>query len=121
MDGLTEREISGKEKVVLPIWHEINHHQILSYSPSLAGNKAALSKNGLQQVVKEIMDFIHPQGSPLIVARDVLLEWRVTPPIVADEYWIDVIAASNRTSAFTPRTAEDSIGGRWSFPLSARY
>lgn len=117
MDGLTEREISEKEKVILPIWHEIDHAQIMTYSPSLAGKIAALSKNGIAKVVDEIMQVIHPQGSPLIIARDILLEWGVKPPVVTDEYWINVIEASNRTSSFTPRIAENSIWGRWSFPL----
>jgi hypothetical protein len=117
LDGLTEREISGREKIILPVWHDIDHEQILSYSPPLAGKKAALSKNGIPHIINEIMQVIHPQGSPLIAARDILLEWDVKPPVVTDKYWIDVIEASSRASSFSPRIPENSIWGRWSFPL----
>jgi len=117
LDGLTEKEISGKEKVILPIWHSIEYKSVLNYSPSLANKKAALSKNGLKNIVKEIMGVIHPQGSPLISARDMLIDWGVTPPVVTDEYWIDVIEASNRANSFGALIPENSIWGRWSFPL----
>jgi hypothetical protein len=117
LDGLTEKEISGKEKVILPIWHDIDYKEVLNYSPSLANKKAALSKNGLKNILREIMGVIHPQGSPLISARDVLIEWGVTPPVVTDEYWIDVIEASNRANSFGAIIPENSIWGRWTFPL----
>jgi hypothetical protein len=117
LDGLTEKEISGKEKVILPIWHDIEYKEVLQYSPSLANKKAALSKNGLQKIVKEIMGVIHPQGSPLISARDMLIDWGVTPPVVTDEYWIDVIEASNRANSFGATIPDNSIWGRWSFPI----
>lgn len=117
LDGLTEKEISGKEKVILPVWHDIDYKEVLNYSPSLANKKAALSRNGLKSVVKEIMGVIHPQGSPLITARDLLIEWGVTPPVITDEYWIDIIEASNRANSFGALIPENSIWGRWSFPL----
>jgi len=117
LDGLTEKEISGKSKVILPIWHNIEYKDVLSYSPSLANKKASLSKNGLESVVKEIMSVIHPQGSPLISARDTLLEWGVKPPVITDEFWIDVIEASNRANGFGAMIPSESIWDRWSFPL----
>lgn len=117
LDGLTEKEISGKEKVILPIWHNIEHNEILNYAPSLANKKAALSKNGLESIVKEIKGVVHPQGSPLIAARDTMLEWGNTPPVVTDKYWIDVIEASNRADSYGAIIPENSIWGRWSFPL----
>jgi len=117
LDGLTEKEIGGKEKVILPIWHDIEYKEVLNYSPSLANKKAALSKNGMKNIIKEIMGVIHPQGSPLISARDILIDWGVTPPVVTDEYWIEIIEASNRANSFGTLIPENSIWGRWSFPL----
>jgi hypothetical protein len=120
LDGLTEKEISGKEKVILLIWHDIDYKEVLNYSPSLANKKAALSKNGLKNIVKDILGVIHPQGSPVISARDILIDWGVTPPVVTDEYWIDVIEASNRANSFGGLITENSIWGRWSFPLTPK-
>lgn len=117
LDGLTEKEISGRDKVILPIWHNIDYKEVLSYSPSLANKKAAISENGLQKIVKEIIEVIHPQGSPLISARDTLLNWGVTPPVITDAYWLDVVEASNRAYSFGATIPPEAIWGRWSFPL----
>ncbi|MDC7127309.1 MAG: toll/interleukin-1 receptor domain-containing protein [Spirochaetales bacterium] len=117
LDGLTEKEINGKQKVILPIWHDLTYKQVLEYSPSIANKKASLSENGLIQIVKEIKEVIYPQGSPLVAARDFLLDWDFVPPVVTDEYWIDVIEASNRSNSFNNIIPEESIWGRWSYPL----
>ena len=34
LDGLAEREMRGRDKVILPIWHGVTHDDILAYSPS---------------------------------------------------------------------------------------
>ena len=75
LDGLAEREMKGADKVILPIWHGVDHDDIMQYSPSLAGRKAASSIEGLKKIVDEILDVVHPQGSPLIVARDMCFLW----------------------------------------------
>jgi hypothetical protein len=87
LDGLTELEI-GKTKVILPIWHDVTRQEVLAYSPPLAGRKATLTSHGLHRVVVEIINVVRPQGSPFIAARDRLIEWGITPPVVADEYWL---------------------------------
>ena len=120
LDGLLEKEINGKEIVMLPIWHKITHQEIFKYSPSLAGKKASNSKNGLDIIVKEIISVIHPQSSPLIIARDTLIEWGITPPVITDEYWLDVVEASNRSNSFGAAIAPEAIWGRWCFPLPER-
>jgi hypothetical protein len=53
----------------------------------------------------------------LIVARDYLLEWGVTPPVITDQYWLDVVEASNRVPAYGADVPEASAWRRWSFPL----
>jgi len=117
LDGLAEREMRGRDKVILPIWHGVTHDDILAYSPSLAGRKAVSSNQGLKKVVDEILDVVRPQGSPLIAARDILLEWGIVPPVITDEYWLRVVEASNRLPGFGPSIPEESIWNRWSFPL----
>lgn len=117
LDGLAEREMAGRDKVMLPVWHNIKHDDVMQYSPSLAGRVAANSANGIGRIVDEILDVVRPQGSPLIVARDELIEWGVTPPVITDAYWLDVASASNRSPGFGAMIPEDSIWGIWSFPL----
>jgi hypothetical protein len=66
------------------------------------------------------MDVVHPQGSPLILARDTLLEWGVTPPVITDQYWLDVVEASNRLPGYGAAIPEESTWSRWSFPLPTK-
>lgn len=47
LDGLVEAEISGNNKVILPIWHGIKHQEIFNFSPSLANRRAVSSSQGL--------------------------------------------------------------------------
>jgi hypothetical protein len=53
LDGLVARETSG-QKVILPIWHKVDHEDVLRFSPTLAAKLAAKTKNGLASVVSEI-------------------------------------------------------------------
>lgn len=117
LDGLVEREMKGNDKIILPLWHGVTHDHVMHYSPALAGRKAVSSERGIQKVVDEILEVIRPQGSPLIVARDTLLEWGVTPPVITDQYWLEVVEASNRVPGFGPVIPENSGWNRWSFPL----
>jgi hypothetical protein len=117
LDGLVEREIYNRGTVILPVWFNVNYSEVITYSPSLANKKAAIASDGLTKVAKEILDVIHPQGSPLLEARDTLIAWGVSPPVVTDEYWIDIIEASNRAYGFGATIPPESIWGRWSFPL----
>jgi hypothetical protein len=117
LDALAEREFAGNDKVVLPIWHDITHQDVMEYSPALAGRKAISSSEGIAKVVDEILSVVHPQGSPLVIARDYLLEWGIAPPVITDPYWLDVAEASNRVEAYGMSVPEASTWRRWSFPL----
>lgn len=108
LDGLVEREMKGNDKIILPLWHGVTHDHVMQFSPALAGRKAVSSERGIQKVVDEILEVIRPQGSPLIVARDMMIEWELVPPVITDEYWLNVVEAS---SIYEERTS------RWSFPL----
>ena len=120
LDGLAEREMQGRDMVVLPIWHGVNHEDVMQYSLSLAGRKAVSTDQGIQSVVDAVLDVVHPQQSPLIVARDTLIEWGLTPPVITDEYWLEVAEASNRVPGFGSAIPEESSWYRWSFPLPDR-
>ena len=111
--------MKGADKIILPIWHGVTHDDIMEYSPSLAGRKAASSLEGIKKVLDEILDVVHPQGSPLIAARDMLIEWGVTPPVITDQYWLDVVEASNRLPGYALNSCRTNWS-RWSFPLPSK-
>ncbi|MBE3088268.1 MAG: toll/interleukin-1 receptor domain-containing protein [Chloroflexi bacterium] len=117
LDGLVEREMRGNDRVLLPVWHNVNRDDVFFYSPSLADRKALLTRVGLEAVVADIRSVVHPRHSPLIIARDTLLEWGVTPPVITDSYWLRVVTASNRVPGSGASIPEESHWGRWSFPL----
>lgn len=120
LDGLTEIEMGGRNKVLLPVWYGIGHDDVVRYSPSLANRHAVISNRGLDAVVAEILKIVQPQGSPLVAARNLLLEWGMTPPVVTAPYWLEVTEASNRASAFGPTLPSESVWGRWTFPLPTK-
>ena len=117
LDALAQREMRGQDKVLLPVWHGVTHDAIMQYSPALADRRAASSANGLLSVVDEVLGVVHPQQSPLIVARDTALEWGMSPPVITDEYWLEVVEASNRLPGYGMAIPEQSCWTRWSFPL----
>ncbi len=57
LDGLFTREKDGK-KVILPIWHHLTKEEVETHSPMLAGKLAAKTENGLESVVKDIIEVI---------------------------------------------------------------
>ncbi|MDQ6712925.1 MAG: toll/interleukin-1 receptor domain-containing protein [Candidatus Dormibacteraeota bacterium] len=91
LNGLVAREIAEDRKVVLPIWHRIDRDQILKYSPPLADVFAVSSVRGMEAVVNVLLKKLRPEESPLIVARDFLISKGVPPPIVTDEWWLDLL------------------------------
>jgi hypothetical protein len=58
--GLTAKEL-GHEKVILPIWHNIEREDILQYSPSLADKFALTTKdNTNQELIYKIIEIVRP-------------------------------------------------------------
>jgi hypothetical protein len=55
LDGLFARETSSGEKILLPVWHDIDRDAILSHCPSLADRVAAKSMNGVAKVAEQIL------------------------------------------------------------------
>jgi hypothetical protein len=117
LNGLVAREMSEPKDVILPIWHNVSQKEVLNFSPPLADKKAVDSKRGLKVVCAELLRKLRPQESPLIVARDELIQFGLNPPVVTDEWWLDVIEASNRIPDSGAIPPENSMWGRWTFPL----
>jgi hypothetical protein len=117
LDGLVAREVNEDARLVLPVWHNITRSEIVAISPPLADIVAVRSDQGLEAVCNQLLRKIHPDGSPLIVARDELLSWGFQPPVISDEWWLDVVEASNRVPFHGVRVPIQSTWGSWSFPL----
>lgn len=58
LDGLVARE-DGREKIILPIWHNIDHEVIVRYSPMLADKLAISTSQGLSTVTEEIIKAVN--------------------------------------------------------------
>jgi hypothetical protein len=58
LDGLVARETASGEKAILPIWHEIDRDGVLKYSPTLADRIAGRSEEGIDALVKKILEAI---------------------------------------------------------------
>lgn len=59
LDGLTAREIAGRKKLILPVWHNLSHEDVLEYSPSLA-DKVALDtqRMNLEEIAEAIAEVL---------------------------------------------------------------
>jgi hypothetical protein len=68
LDGLAAREDSEGHKVILPVWHHVDRDYVVKYSPTLADRLASKSSDGLDIVLKELLDVIMepvpPSGLP---------------------------------------------------------
>jgi hypothetical protein len=78
LDGLAAREDSEGHKVILPVWHNVDHEYVVKYSPTLAGRLASKTEEGLEVVLKQLMEVIcenrepsrgRPIGTGLFVTR----------------------------------------------------
>jgi hypothetical protein len=55
LDALVARE-DGKDKVILPIWHDIDKKDVMRYSPLLSDKLAVSSSKGINFIVEEITE-----------------------------------------------------------------
>lgn len=59
LDGLADMEVSG-QKVILPIWHNVDHDTVAKYSHSLANRIAINSKDSIEKIVADLLEVIRP-------------------------------------------------------------
>jgi hypothetical protein len=116
MDGLVARQNSGEEAIILPVWHHVGRDEVAAYSLPLADKLAVSSDAGLDEVVRRLAAVVHPEGSTLVIARDHLLNYGRNPPVISDDWWLDV-AAEAEANDMEGGWQEPMGWGRWGFPL----
>lgn len=113
LNGLVSRQLAEERKLVLPIWHNVDRDEVLRYSPPLADIVSISSASGIEAVVGELLKKIRPEESPLITARNYLIEKGVSPPVISDEWWLDIVEAKEADLLYP----DLNQGWRWIFPL----
>jgi hypothetical protein len=58
LGGLAAREIDAGSKVILPVWHNVDHHFIVQHSPVLADRLGALTSTGIEKVAQDISEVL---------------------------------------------------------------
>ncbi|MFA7263325.1 MAG: toll/interleukin-1 receptor domain-containing protein [Caulobacter sp.] len=91
LNGLVAREMGSRQKIILPIWHEVTFGEVLLYSPPLADVRAAMSSVGIEKLARDLVRKIKPNPSPLLIARDELLRFDYSPPPISDEWWLIIV------------------------------
>ena len=61
LDGLVQRELRG-ERVILPVWHNVNHDEVASYSPTLADKMAGSTSQGVPSLARELIRAMSDQS-----------------------------------------------------------
>ncbi len=112
LSGLSFREMVENRNLILPIWHRVNVEEVAEYSLPLADKKAVSSADGINVVIREISRKIKPDDSPLVIARDELVRLNLDPPIISDEWWLDIVEFKEFL-----RFPDINVGRRWTFPL----
>jgi hypothetical protein len=117
LNALFSREMLGAKQVILPVWYKISAEEVFKYSPLIADRKAILSQLGIDEICRQLIKKIRPIESPLIAAQRELISFGIEPPPLTDEWWLDAVEASNRISPWGASIPDNSIWGRWAFPL----
>lgn len=107
LNGLVQRDVRQAGSLILPVWHGVSHDDVLEFSPSLADKYAVRTEQGAQYVADELLKVLRPQGSTLLIARDVTIDHGLAPPVVTDDWWLDVVEYAGSRNSYES----------WEFPM----
>lgn len=93
--GIVAREMTRRERLLLPVWHKVDVNDVLKFSPPLADIRAVNSSIGIDRVVSVLLQSIHPDEQPLPIARTELQRFGWEPPPFSDEWWLDKVTLAN--------------------------
>lgn len=69
LDGLVAREMQ-EGKVILPLWHGVDHADVCTYSPMLADRVAVQTTQGVSHAVSRILEIVQPLPSWVLVSQE---------------------------------------------------
>ena len=113
LSALVAKENAEDNQRILPIWHNIDHDEVVRYSPLLADVWAIRSSCGYKKVAHEILRKLCPDENPLNVARDYLIERGYSSTDFTDEWWLGV---KDYQAAYL-LYPDLNLDRRWIFPL----
>ena len=115
LSGLAARELASGAKVILPVWHEVDHAHIAERSPTLADRLGARTTTGIEKVAQDLS----------VVLRESSLDGPPTPGRTPTDDYEDA-GSENALRMFSIPVTEDEqaslIGGRpdwWEYRLYA--
>ncbi|MBN1618480.1 TIR domain-containing protein [Candidatus Dojkabacteria bacterium] len=87
LNGLTSREIT-RDKVILPIWHNITREQIEEFSPVLADKFGVSTDQGLNIVIQKILEVFYQEKvfQENHVLRDITTMETESPSLLTTSY-----------------------------------
>ncbi len=110
--GLTAREVAGRRKLILPVWHNVTHEDVLEYSPTLADKLALDTREMNLEEIAEALAEVLP--GLLDNEQEALLKARTSfgsEPETFDEATDpDVLAQEQGVSA---ASFDDLLGDFW--------
>lgn len=66
LDALNARETSSREKLILPVWHDVSAEEVARFSPTLADRLGVSTSKGLMPVIVQITDVIGAPQKPRV-------------------------------------------------------
>lgn len=63
LNGLVQRQVGSGEKLIIPIWHDVNAERVRQFSPSLADIVAIRSCVGIGAAAHQIQGLVSPKQS----------------------------------------------------------
>ncbi len=117
LDGLLQKQFTTNNSLIIPIWHKIKKDEIARYSLPLVDKVAIITENkNIEDISNEIINVINPEGSTLLFARDKIIISGINPPVITDDWWLDIVEYSGSNSM--EGTFQESMGwGFWGFPI----
>lgn len=93
--GIVAREMARGERLLLPVWHEVDVKDVLRFSPPLADIRAVNSSIGVDKVASVLLQTIHPDEQPLPIARAELERFGWETPPFSDQWWLDRVTLAS--------------------------
>lgn len=110
LDGLTAREVAGRRKLILPVWHNVGHEDVLEYSSTLA-DKLALDTDrmnlqeiaeALAEVLPGVDDGVRSEARTGFESSPATFDETTTPDTLAQEQYVSASSFDDLLGDFWP-------------------